>query len=102
MQITKMQIVIVLIAICLFVRFCGFFPNFLCYYDSHRLAIPSEPWKTLRPCKLAEEAGRGKFIGQAQHQMESYLDCVNSIYSDRSMIPHGLHNSQIVFSLYFL
>ena len=54
------------------------------------------PWEVMKPSKAALKRGRGKVRFQAQQQMEDYLSCVNRIYGNRSMIPFGLHNSQLV------
>lgn len=50
----------------------------------------------MKPCKQAQRRNRGKHLGQSQYQMESYLDCVSSLYNTRSAIPRGLHTTQLV------
>ncbi len=54
------------------------------------------PWESQSPIKAASKLGRGRRIGQSQYQMETYLSCVNSIYGQRSVIPYGLHSTQLV------
>ena len=54
------------------------------------------PWEVMKPSKAALKRGRGKVRFQAQQQMEDYLTCVSRIYGNRSMIPFGLHKSQLV------
>ncbi|KNB45669.1 myb-like DNA-binding domain-containing protein [Blastocystis sp. subtype 4] len=53
------------------------------------------PWESQSPIKAASKLGRGRRIGQSQYQMETYLSCVNSIYGQRSVIPYGLHSTQL-------
>lgn len=54
----------------------------------------------MKPCKPAQIRNRGKHLGQAQYQMESYLSCVSSIYNNRSAIPDGLHDTQLVLNYF--
>lgn len=62
------------------------------------IELPKEPWKEMKPCKPAQIRNRGKHLGQAQYQMESYLNCVSSMYNNRSAIPDGLHDTQLVLN----
>ena len=55
----------------------------------------AKPWESEPLIKAAKKAGRGRYMGQCQQQMEDYLSCVNRIYGMRSPIPHGLHDSQL-------
>ena len=65
-------------------------------HEGSYLDEDAKPWESEPLIKAAKKAGRGRYMGQCQQQMEDYLSCVNRIYGMRSPIPHGLHDSQLV------